>query len=64
MMYGPKGSDSLIVPEKLANKAGRPVAESMEGSGGIEGNAELQKHGPDAEPGGCETGAEPHTEEL
>jgi RNA-directed DNA polymerase len=42
MMYGPKESDSLIVPGKLANKAGRPVAESMEGSGGIEGNAELQ----------------------
>ena len=42
MMYGPKESDSLIVPGKLANKAGRPVAESMEGSGGVEGNAELQ----------------------
>ena len=42
MTYGPKESDSLIVPGKLANKAGRPVAESMEGSGGIEGNAELQ----------------------
>ena len=42
MMYSPKESDSLIVPEKLANKAGRAVAESMEGSGGIEGNAELQ----------------------
>lgn len=42
MMHGPKESDSLIVPGKLANKAGQPVAESMEGSGGIEGNAELQ----------------------
>ena len=42
MMHGPKESDSLIVPVKLANKAGQPVAESMEGSGGIEGNAELQ----------------------
>lgn len=42
MTDGPKESDSLIVPGKLANKTGRPVAESMEGSGGIEGNAELQ----------------------
>ena len=42
MMHGAKESDSLIVPGKLANKAGRPVAESTEGSGGIEGNAELQ----------------------
>lgn len=42
MMHGAKESDSLIVPGKLANKTGRPVAESMEGSGGVEGNAALQ----------------------
>lgn len=35
-------SDSLIVPEKPANKAGRPAAESVEGSSGIERNVGVQ----------------------
>ena len=42
MMNGTQKSDSLIVPMKPANKAGRPAAETVEGSGGIERNAELQ----------------------
>ena len=42
MMYGLERSDSLIVPMKLANKAGSPAAESMEGSCGIARNVDLQ----------------------
>ena len=42
MMYELKKSDSLVVPTKSANKTGLLVAESMEGSGGIASNAELQ----------------------
>ena len=42
MMYELEKSDSLVVPTKLANKAGMPAAESMEGSGGIARNANLQ----------------------
>jgi RNA-directed DNA polymerase len=41
-MNGTQKSDPLILPMKPANKAGRPAAESVEGSGGIERNAELQ----------------------
>lgn len=42
MMYGMKKSDSPIVPEKRSNKAGKLVAESVEGRGGNKRNAELQ----------------------
>jgi RNA-directed DNA polymerase len=42
VMHGPKKSDSPIVPRKPTNKAGRPVAESVEGRGGAVGNAGLQ----------------------
>jgi hypothetical protein len=42
MMHGLEKSDSLVVPMKLANKAGPPAAESMEGSGGIARNEDLQ----------------------
>ena len=42
MTNGAQKSDSPILPMKPANKAGRPAAESVEGSGGIERNAELQ----------------------
>jgi RNA-directed DNA polymerase len=42
MMYGPEKSDSLIVPKKLANKAVRTAAESVEGRSGTEGNARMQ----------------------
>ena len=42
MMNGAQKSDPPILPMKPANKAGRPAAESVEGSGGIERNAELQ----------------------
>ena len=42
VMRGAEKSDPLVVPMKLANKAGRPAAESVEGSGGTERNARLQ----------------------
>lgn len=42
MMYGPKKSDSFIVPVKPANKVGQLAAELAEGRSGIEGNAVLQ----------------------
>jgi len=42
MMNGAQKSDPPILPMKPANKAGRPAAEAVEGSGGIERNAELQ----------------------
>ncbi len=42
MTNGAQKSDSLIVPMKPANKAGRPAAELVEGDGGIERNAEMQ----------------------
>ena len=42
MMYGKEKSDLLIVPEKQANNAGNPAAESVEGSGGNKRNAEEQ----------------------
>lgn len=42
MMNGAEKSDSLIVPAKLANKAERSAAESVEGSGGTKRNADLQ----------------------
>ena len=42
MMYELEKSDSLVVPKKSANKTGLLVAESMEGSGGIERNAVAQ----------------------
>src|SRR6266542_3666024 len=32
-------SDGLVVPAKLPNKAGRPVAEAVEGRGPAKGNA-------------------------
>src|ERR1700730_15131881 len=42
MMNGAKKSDSSIVPAKLANKAKRSAAESVEGDDGTKRNAELQ----------------------
>jgi RNA-directed DNA polymerase len=42
MMNGTGKSDSLTVPAKLANKAGRSAAEPVEGSSGTKRNAELQ----------------------
>ena len=42
MMYELEKSHSLVVPMKSANKTSLLVAESMEGSGGIARNAELQ----------------------
>src|SRR5581483_11223374 len=41
-MHGSEKSDSLIVPKKPANKAGRPATESVEGRSGTEGKAKLQ----------------------
>ena len=42
-MYEPEKSDSPIVPRKSANKAERSAAEQMEGRGGAEGNAGVQR---------------------
>ena len=42
MTNGMEKSDPLIVPRKLANKAGATAAEQVEGSGGIKRNADLQ----------------------
>jgi RNA-directed DNA polymerase len=42
MMDELEKSDSLVVPKKSANKTGLLVAESMEGSGGIKRNADVQ----------------------
>ena len=42
MTNGTGKSDSLTVPAKPANKAGRSAAEPVEGSGGTKRNAELQ----------------------
>jgi RNA-directed DNA polymerase len=42
VMHGAEKSDPLVVPMKLANKAGQPAAESAEGSGGTKRNARLQ----------------------
>jgi len=44
-------SDGLIVPKKRANKAGLPVAESVEGRGPTKGNATQTLLAPDTEPG-------------
>jgi len=44
-MHGTEKSDSSIVPEKRANKAGKPVAEFVEGRGGNKRNAGLQSTG-------------------
>ena len=42
MMHGSEKSDPPIVPSKLTNNAGQPVAEPVEGRGGTDGNAGLQ----------------------
>jgi RNA-directed DNA polymerase len=42
MMHGTEKSDLPIIPKKRTNKAGKPVAESVEGRGGNKRNAELQ----------------------
>lgn len=41
-MYGPEKSDSLVVPQKPANKAEGAAAEPVEGRSGTEGKAGLQ----------------------
>src|SRR5271157_5010457 len=45
MMHGTEQSDPLVVPRRPANKAVRTVAESVEGSGGTERNADQQSTG-------------------
>lgn len=42
MMHGTEKSDLSILPKKRANKAGKAVAESVEGRGGNKRNVELQ----------------------
>ncbi len=58
MMHGREKSDSLIVPEKLANKA-RYGGRAGGGKEGGQGEHEPAKHVPDAEPGKRVTGAGP-----
>ena len=60
MMNGAKKSDSSIVPAKLANKAERSAAESVEG-GWDQEECGTAKHGPDTESGSRDTSAGPHT---
>jgi hypothetical protein len=62
MMYELEKSDSLVVPTKSANKAGGiSAAESMEGSSGIAGNAEMQSTARTLSRSSCVPGARPHT---
>ena len=61
MMYELEKSDSLVVPTKSANKTGLPVAESMEGSGGIARNAGLQSTARTLRRLSCVPSARPHT---
>src|SRR6266849_3189213 len=61
MMNGAKKSDSSIVPAKLANKAERSAAESVEGDDGTKEECGTAKHGPDTESGSRDTSAGPHT---
>ena len=61
MMYELEKSHSLVVPMKSANKTGAPVAESMEGSGGIAKNAELQSTVRTLCRPSCVPSARPHT---
>jgi RNA-directed DNA polymerase len=61
MMYELEKSDSLVVPMKSANKTGLPAAESMEGSGGIARNAELQSTVRTLCRPSCVPSARPHT---
>ncbi|HWU38859.1 MAG TPA: hypothetical protein VN203_14515 [Candidatus Acidoferrum sp.] len=50
-MHVSRESDGPIVPEKRANKAGPPAAESVEGRGPTKGNATRTLLAPDAVPG-------------
>ncbi len=61
MMYELEKSHSLVVPMKSANNTGVPVAESMEGSGGIARNAELQSTVRTLCRPSCVPSARPHT---
>ncbi len=61
MMYELEKSHSLVVPMKSANNTGVPVAESMEGSGGIARNAELQSTVRTLCRPSCVPSAGPHT---
>ena len=61
MMHERKKSDSAIVAEKPANKAGATAAELVEPRAGAEGNVS-QQSGPGTVPGNRVTGAEAQTE--
>jgi hypothetical protein len=61
MMHELEKSDSLVVPMKSANNTGVPVAESMEGSGEIARNAELQSTARTLRRTSCVPRARPHT---
>ena len=61
MMYELEKSHSLVVPMKSANNTGSPVAESMEGSGGIARNAEMQSTVRTLRRPSCVPSACPHT---
>lgn len=49
-MYVSEKSDDFVVPTKLANKAGTPAAESMEGRGSPKSSCVRFAIGPDTEP--------------
>ena len=51
MMHGRQKSDLGVVAQKLANKPGRPGAESVERRPGAKGNMDRVTHAPDSGPG-------------
>ena len=61
-MHDPEKSDPGIVATKPTNKAGGPVAESVEPRPGNQGERGSAKHAPDSEPGSRDPGAGPRTE--
>ena len=61
MMHELEKSHSLVVPMKSANNTGVPVAEPMEGSGGIAKNAEMRSTARTLRRPSCVPSARPHT---
>jgi hypothetical protein len=61
MMYELEKSHSLVVPMKSANKTGLPVAESMEGSGGIARNVDMRSTARTLRRPSCVPSASSHT---
>jgi hypothetical protein len=61
MMYELEKSHSLVVPMKSTNKTGLPVAESMEGSGGIARNVDMLSTARTLRRPSCVSSARSHT---